>query len=683
MPTCSQAKIITNLESDIHKKLCKLVNYSEQNYTEYSKDDGELTRISFLNGQNKKPSNQIRKSQSLRKFRTINDFKMIQEHQKMIHHQQPFTNSILNIQPKRLDDSMTDLKKLPYLERKDSVPVNFLYNSHYRGRNSLLINQIKIAPSRPEISKNVGSDGEEYEINTNSSRSNSDKSSISENNNYIQIPIQKRQSLESNQFIQSDSRRNSLVEESYEGLRRRNSLKNQLSYFPKLALEVESIETENSKKSSLDQTKRLLALASIRPSKTFHKSMTEQEIEVLKKYYEIIKPKVSLVNQQNQNEMENLKLETMPPLVYNTAKVNSSSLESVRSFLSTYQKDLELGLYKINYDPNNDPKCFVLKNKLDESIVKFPEELNDTFFALAASTTDRDRQSLGEANLYRIVNWNDTSVTSIENNNVRRNSKNILRNNQIERTNNENSKESPHSSSVSFDYIKNLTNLVSTAIEPKFLNQLTLSGVDVGVLPGGANFEMPTFEEMGINLDTIIKSNQNLNGEFPPINGAVKSEIQSSKLKNSAYKKLKEKVSKAKVMWFASPPERKPFSVIFENAGVDMSHETILDEANKYLKDIGGHVVSLEFVPRSVLLNSVYVENLWILNLSDNSTKFFTITNGLKIKDEIINCKSYDEFIFSEYENFIRNEKYKQLVKNHEKAIEKANRRLLKKSVAN
>ena len=188
---------------------------------------------------------------------------------------------------------------------------------------------------------------------------------------------------------------------------------------------------------------------------------------------------------------------------------------------------------------------------------------------------------------------------------------------------------------------------------------------------------MPTFEEMGINLDTILKSNSN--GELPPINGAIKSEIQSAKLKNSAYKKLKEKVSKAKVMWFASPPERKPFSVIFEYAGLDINHETILEEANKYLKDVGGHVISLEFVPRSVLLNSVYVENLWILNLNDNSTKFFAITNGIKINEETVNCKSYDEFIFAEYENFIRTEKYKQLIKNHEKSIEKANRRLQNK----
>lgn len=147
-------------------------------------------------------------------------------------------------------------------------------------------------------------------------------------------------------------------------------------------------------------------------------------------------------------------------------------------------------------------------------------------------------------------------------------------------------------------------------------------------------------------------------------------EYQTSKLKNAAYKKLKEKISSNKCMTFNGPPERRPLDVIFEYAGVDIEHHTILDEVNKYLKNIGGYVKGLEFVPRSVHLGSVYVENQWILRLSDQNTKFFTITNGIQIKDEKISVKSYDEFIFGEYERYIRNEKYKQLIKNHEKAVQ-------------
>ena len=210
------------------------------------------------------------------------------------------------------------------------------------------------------------------------------------------------------------------------------------------------------------------------------------------------------------------------------------------------------------------------------------------------------------------------------------------------------------------------------------------------VLPGGANYDIPSFEELGIDLNTILSANTNGNGSNGLSNqdsnsataaadAAQQLLYQSSKLKASAYKKLKEKVSTSKCMWFSSPPDRKPLSVIFESTGLssDISHEQLLEETNKYLKPIGGHVESLEFVPRSVHFGSVYVDNLWILTLNDMNTKFFTITNGLRINpkdpEDKLTVKSYDEFIFSEYERFIRNEKYKKLIKNHEKAVQQLN----------
>ena len=81
-----------------------------------------------------------------------------------------------------------------------------------------------------------------------------------------------------------------------------NNVQNRLmsvpNYFPKLSLDPDSgannddvfnsnnnndlSPSSSSRKITLDQAKRLLALASIRPSKTFHKSMTDEEIEVNK-----------------------------------------------------------------------------------------------------------------------------------------------------------------------------------------------------------------------------------------------------------------------------------------------------------------------------------------------------------------------------------------------------------------
>ena len=208
-------------------------------------------------------------------------------------------------------------------------------------------------------------------------------------------------------------------------------------------------------------------------------------------------------------------------------------------------------------------------------------------------------------------------------------------------------------------------------------------------MPGSVNFDMPSFEELGINLENLLTKygSSNRSGgdgsigfdELGVVQDAEKLEYQSAKLKSTAYKKLKEKLSKSKVMWFAVAPERRPLSVIFELAGVEMDHETILEEVNSYLRDVDGHVESLEFVPRSVLLNSVYVDNLWILQLNNSNTKFYTITNGIEIKGEKISVKSYDEFIFSEYERFIKTEKYKQLIINHEKAVQNQSMRKLSK----
>ena len=75
-----------------------------------------------------------------------------------------------------------------------------------------------------------------------------------------------------------------------------NRLMSVPNYFPKLSLDPDSgannddvfnsnnnndlSPSSSSRKITLDQAKRLLALASIRPSKTFHKSMTDEEIEV-------------------------------------------------------------------------------------------------------------------------------------------------------------------------------------------------------------------------------------------------------------------------------------------------------------------------------------------------------------------------------------------------------------------
>lgn len=553
MPTCSQAKIITNLETDIHKRNYKFSsqqqNENQQNILNGNFSDVEITKISVLGSESSRVYSQTLQSYAkqasakhesvysnpklnqIRKNKSFNDYstmKMIQEHQQLFMQGNLARNS--RFKPRRISIEEIDLQQQPSsrrhqisfgdcTSRKESVPVNFLYNSSYRtaGRNSISNNQLKINSLRSELNIKMGSDGEDYEENTStcSDLNNSDKSSISLTENLPKPVLTHRKSIDYTQFLPLRSKRNSIEDSKTEreNMRKLNSLSHNnlsgyFSNFPKLALEVETMgnngqqndqmnenltqnqieeqvnqaENLDARKMSIDHAKRLLALASIRPSKTFHKTMTEQEIEVLKKYYDIIKPKVALTTQISNpaSELEKERYESMTPIVYNSAKVNSSSLQNVKNFIDSYKKDIESGLYSIEYDAVNDPKGFLLRSKLDDSVIKFPNDINDTFFALAITTGDKESQRLGEANLFRTVNWNDTSVPSLSSNSVKI-PKLSLKANLTARVDNQSNyvPSSPTSSTISFEYIKSLTCLVNSVVDNKLVKQLTNSAVDV------------------------------------------------------------------------------------------------------------------------------------------------------------------------------------------------------------
>lgn len=178
------------------------------------------------------------------------------------------------------------------------------------------------------------------------------------------------------------------------------------------AAQIDAAKLEQlSRKVSLEQAKRLLAIASIRPSKTFHKLMTNEELEILKKYYELIKPKTNTNTNPGADYYDNPEANVYyPPLTYQSAKISLNSLKNLKSFIDTYKKDIDSGRYTVDYDSMSEPKGFVLKDQQDQSVIKFPEELNDSFFALAITHGDIANKTLCEANLYRIVNWNDTSA---------------------------------------------------------------------------------------------------------------------------------------------------------------------------------------------------------------------------------------------------------------------------------
>lgn len=637
MPTCSQAKIITNLESDIHKRFFRLaakecdsnnnflngeaylaaqatdstecfysignkVNHIEyidlKNANQFCSDYCKSNSTLLLNNNNninttKSSSNQLPKQVNYYSQSYYNQFVNQSRKQKsFIEYVNNSRSAKTALAANRINSRRISVDEMPvsnnfeqqvsnktpiifgdFVAKRDTVPINFLYNSPFRNhRNNVTLNQAKINSLRSSLNiktSSGGSDGEDGEeassgiSETNSSEKTSEKSSSSSPVNVIKLnPFNKINAPRKNvDHTHSKAKRNILEElrqirQQVNEVNKTNQantiniaqnsldikdastrkLSGLLAQFPKLALENDSTENESNnsdnlnyinfdqlnsdanhylKKLSLNQAKRLLALASIRPSKTFHKTMTEEEIEVLKKYYELIKPKV---NSHNSNQLENDKYtEPYSPIVYDTSKVKFTSLQVLKQFLEKHKKDIDSNVYKVEYENNG----FVLKNQLDENqSIKFPTEVNDTMFALTVTNSDKETAKLGEANLYRIINWNDTVVpattnTKLSSNTLSSNATNSTQyiiksaktnnsksiklveeitanknftNNLNERVSfdlNDNSSQQFSLPSLnkqeefSFDYIKNLSGLVGSIVQPKLQKQLVYNGIDL------------------------------------------------------------------------------------------------------------------------------------------------------------------------------------------------------------
>lgn len=412
---------------------------------------------------------------------------------------------------------------------------------------------------------------------------------------------------------------------------------------------------EERKKHSVINAKRLLAIASIRPSKTFHKEITPEESNLLKKYYEILRPRFrrssnSDIESNTQPVLMQTKADSQVPILFESSKLNVESMRSLEVFLSEHKEAISSGKFVIEFDTSGFHNCFVLKNKENNSVVRLPENTHDTFVALAMSRNSKKNSNLSEEQILKSINWNDSSA--VFNSKTNANSKPPKYQSGKILSLRSNDRFSCSSSSITLDSIRSLSSIVSSIVEPNLLTRMVENTVDLSCLPGGINFEMPPLEKL--ELGTF-----GYDGNMHGTNG---------KLKNAVYKKLKEKISSTKVMWFSEPPARKPLSIIFDYGSVDITHKEIMDEVNKSLKGTG-QVVEVEFVPRSVHFSSVYVENMWIVSLTNKDAKYHTISSGIHVNDQKIMPKSYDEYINLEYEKYIRSEKYKKLIKNHEKHL--------------
>ena len=221
---------------------------------------------------------------------------------------------------------------------------------------------------------------------------------------------------------------------------------------------------------------------------------------------------------------EREKYQNSPPVVYNTAKINSLTLINLKNLLEQYKKELDSGVYSLEFDQTSEESMregttgrFVLKrtpspptttsSPTDSTadMIRFPDDLNDALVAFAVNTGDRESRTLGEANLFRIINWNDTSTVTAATNQVKSGATAAKRDKltstsdepkstnaksatssqttaavNLQSNSSSSSSTSPNSSTLSFEYIRNLSSLINSILEPKIVKQLTYTGVDVG-----------------------------------------------------------------------------------------------------------------------------------------------------------------------------------------------------------
>jgi hypothetical protein len=152
------------------------------------------------------------------------------------------------------------------------------------------------------------------------------------------------------------------------------------------------------------------------------------------------------------------------------------------------------------------------------------------------------------------------------------------------------------------------------------------------------------------------------------------------------YQKLKRRLNARKVWYFSAPPEKKPnalLAIIPSNASFSIDHQRLLDCLYERLKslpineniNIQQRILSIEFIPLSCILDEHEISNQFIIDCDTHETKQQLIDKPLKLnlnKHSItIELQSYDENMQREYEKFIKAEKYRELIKNHDAAIKR------------
>ncbi|CAF5106283.1 unnamed protein product [Rotaria magnacalcarata] len=155
------------------------------------------------------------------------------------------------------------------------------------------------------------------------------------------------------------------------------------------------------------------------------------------------------------------------------------------------------------------------------------------------------------------------------------------------------------------------------------------------------------------------------------------------------YQKLKKRLNSRKVWYFDGPPEKKTnafLATVPPDTTITIDHQRLLDALYDRLRSsstnanctIEQQILSIEFSPLSCIFNSSDMSNQFIVDCDTMETKQKLLEKPLKIvsnKHSVnLELQSYDENIQREYEKFIKSEKYRELIKNHDSAVKRTSK---------
>lgn len=201
------------------------------------------------------------------------------------------------------------------------------------------------------------------------------------------------------------------------------------------------------------------------------------------------------------------------------------------------------------------------------------------------------------------------------------------------------------------------SNIINEIASNKLVDDVKANSLDISYFPGGVNYDVPR--------DEVDDKGQ---------------------MKIETYQKLKQRLIQQKIRFFSDAPEKKPnalIAILPANLSQTITHQCLLDGLAEHWQssaendefDIEQKIVSLEFVPLTCILDSYHISNEFIIDCDCQQTKQELVDKTLKIqlKKQMISVDlfSYDEHMRKEYQKFLKSEKYRELIKNHEHAVKR------------